>query len=68
VKAISGKDFSRLLVRKGWVLARVNGSHHIFVMAARREHLSVPMHANQSLKPGLLRHFMKLADIEEHEL
>jgi predicted RNA binding protein YcfA (HicA-like mRNA interferase family) len=30
VKAISGKDFAKLLERKGWVLRRVNGSHHIY--------------------------------------
>ena len=68
MKSVSGKDFARLLQRKGWQLARVSGSHHIFKMAGRREHISLPIHGNQSLKPGLLRHFMEIADIEESEL
>jgi predicted RNA binding protein YcfA (HicA-like mRNA interferase family) len=68
VKAISGKDFARILQRKGWHLARVNGSHHIFAAEGRRERISIPVHGNQTLKPGLQRHFMKVAEIEEHEL
>ncbi|MGQ0761543.1 MAG: type II toxin-antitoxin system HicA family toxin [Acidobacteriota bacterium] len=30
MKAISGKDFARLLERHGWSLLRINGSHHIY--------------------------------------
>jgi len=68
VKAISGKDFMRLLQQKGWQLARINGSHHIFTKQGRRERIVVPIHGNQSLKIGLLRHQMKIAGIEESEL
>ncbi len=68
MKAISGKDFVRLLQQKGWQLARINGSHHIFTKQGRRERIVVPIHGNQSLKIGLLRHQMKIAGIEESEL
>ncbi len=68
MKSISGRDFARLLQRKGWQLARINGSHHIFTYPGRRERLVVPIHGNQSLKIGLLRNQMKIAGIEEHEL
>ena len=68
MKAISGKDFARLLQGKGWQLARINGSHHIFTKPGRRERIVVPIHGNQSLKIGLLRHQMKIAGIEESEL
>ena len=68
MKAISGKDFMRLLQQKGWQLARINGSHHIFTKQGRRERIVVPIHGNQSLKIGLLRHQMKIAGIEESEL
>ena len=68
MKAISGRDFARLLQHKGWQLARISGSHHIFTYPGRRERISLPIHGNQSLKTGLLRSLMKIAEIEEHEL
>ncbi len=68
MKAISGKDFVRLLQQKGWQLARINGSHHIFTKPGKRERIVVPIHGNQSLKIGLLRHQMKIAGIDESDL
>jgi predicted RNA binding protein YcfA (HicA-like mRNA interferase family) len=36
VKALSGKEFVRLLERHGWRLLRINGSHHIYGLFAYR--------------------------------
>jgi predicted RNA binding protein YcfA (HicA-like mRNA interferase family) len=30
MKSISGRDFARIIERRGWALLRVNGSHHIY--------------------------------------
>ncbi|WP_239033302.1 type II toxin-antitoxin system HicA family toxin [Leptothermofonsia sichuanensis] len=30
MKSISGKQFAKILERKGWQLIRVQGSHHIY--------------------------------------
>jgi len=30
MKTLSGKEFTKLLERKGWILKRINGSHFIF--------------------------------------
>ena len=68
MKQISGKDFARLLQQKGWELKRINGSHHIFAKSGHIERISVPVHGNQPLKVGLLRHQMKIAGIHESEL
>ncbi len=68
MKQISGKDFARLLQQKGWELKRINGSHHIFAKSGHIERISVPIHGNQSLKLGLLRHQMEIAGIHETEL
>jgi predicted RNA binding protein YcfA (HicA-like mRNA interferase family) len=68
MKAVSGKEFTKLLERHGWSLLRVQGSHHIYCKAGSDVRLSVPIHGNQSLKTGLLRHLMKLADIKEADL
>jgi predicted RNA binding protein YcfA (HicA-like mRNA interferase family) len=68
VKQVSGQRLASLLSKKGWSLRRINGSHHIFGMPGRRERITVPVHGNKPLKAGLLRHLMKLAEIEEEEL
>jgi len=68
LKAISGKDFCRVLERNGWSLLRVNGSHHIYGKVGINVRLSVPVHGNDSLKTGLLRHLIKMADLTEDDL
>jgi predicted RNA binding protein YcfA (HicA-like mRNA interferase family) len=68
VKQVSGKELARALQRKGWVLARIKGSHHIFLKEGRQERIVVPIHGNQPLKIGLLRAQMKIAGISEQEL
>jgi len=68
VKQVSGKELARLVQQKGWGLARVHGSHHIFVMPGQRERIVIPIHANRPLKMGLLRALMKIADLTEDDL
>jgi predicted RNA binding protein YcfA (HicA-like mRNA interferase family) len=68
VKAISGKDFAHALGKQGWKLIRVNGSHHVYMKLGNPARISVPIHGNENLKIGLLKHFMKVAEITENEL
>jgi predicted RNA binding protein YcfA (HicA-like mRNA interferase family) len=68
MKSTSGKEFARLLERNGWRLMRINGSHHIYGKADSTVRLSVPIHGNQALKTGLLKHLLKLAEIAEDQL
>ena len=68
MKAVSGKAFCRLLEQRGWNLARISGSHHIYVKPGSVFRVSVPVHGNASLKMGLQHHIMKIAGIEEHDL
>lgn len=68
MKVVSGKSFVKLLESKGWKLARVNGSHHIYTKTGRTERISLPIHKNQSLKIGLQKHLMRIANIDESEL
>lgn len=65
MRAVSGKDFCRVLEQNGWSLLRVSGSHHIYGKTGVNVRLSVPVHGNDSLKTGLLRHLMKLAGLTE---
>jgi predicted RNA binding protein YcfA (HicA-like mRNA interferase family) len=68
MRAIAGREFARMIERRGWQLLRVSGSHHIYGKAGSVVRLSVPIHANRPLKTGLLRHLAKLAEIPDEEL
>ena len=68
MKSVSGREFARLVERRGWRLLRIAGSHHIYGKAGSDVRLSVPIHGNQPLKTGLLRHLMKLAALAEGDL
>ena len=68
MKVLSGREFARLIERRGWKLLRINGSHHIYGKPGSVVRLSVPIHGNKPLKIGLLRHLAKLAGISDDEL
>ncbi|MGH8594748.1 MAG: type II toxin-antitoxin system HicA family toxin [Gammaproteobacteria bacterium] len=68
MKAISGKALATLLEKKGWVLQRTQGSHHIYVKEGNPVRISVPIHGNKPLKVGLQSHLMKVAGSDESEL
>jgi predicted RNA binding protein YcfA (HicA-like mRNA interferase family) len=68
VKSVSGKEFTKILERNGWALLRINGSHHIDGKSGSVARISIPVHVNASLKTGLLRNIMKLAEITEDDL
>ena len=68
MKAVSGKRLCRILESKGWELKRINGSHHIYSKTGSTARISVPVHGNNPLKIGLLKHLMKKAEIEDSEL
>jgi predicted RNA binding protein YcfA (HicA-like mRNA interferase family) len=52
-----------LLEANGWRLQRVSGSHHIYTKAGERKILSVPVHGNRNLKPGLATRLARDADL-----
>lgn len=68
MRSVSGKEFAKVLERLGWALLRVQGSHHIYGREGSDARLSIPIHGNQSLKKGLLRHLMKMGGISENDL
>jgi predicted RNA binding protein YcfA (HicA-like mRNA interferase family) len=68
LKQWPGREFARLLERRGWQLMRIQGSHHIYGKPGSVVRLSVPIHGNRPLKTGLLRHLAKLAEIPDSDL
>ena len=68
MKSISGKELGKILEKRGWILLRVQGSHHIYGKTGNDARLSVPIHKNQMLKTGLLKHLLKQANLTEQDL
>ena len=68
MKSVSGRDFARAVERKGWVLLRVHGSHHIYGKNGSVVRLSIPVHEDRPLKAGLLLHLMKMAELSEEDI
>ena len=54
----------RLLEAKGWVLQRIKGSHHIYSKLGERKIISIPVHGNKDLKPGLANRIARDAAVE----
>jgi predicted RNA binding protein YcfA (HicA-like mRNA interferase family) len=65
---MSGKELAAILVRKGWTLLRIKGSHHVFGKAGVRSRLSVPIHGNKALGTGLLQFLLKQSGLTEADL
>lgn len=42
MKSVSGKTLCKIVERKGWVLKRVTGSHHIYSREGIQVILSIP--------------------------
>jgi predicted RNA binding protein YcfA (HicA-like mRNA interferase family) len=68
MKSVTGKRMAKLAEQKGWTLARINGSHHIYIQAGRLERVVIPIHGNKSLKIGLQKSLMKIIPIHDDEL
>lgn len=68
MKSVFQRVFTKVFEKNGWVLLRVHGSHYIYAKSGNVARISVPVHGNQPLKVGLLRHLMKLAGFDERDL
>jgi len=58
MKPVTGGMFAHMLERRGWVLLRIRGSHHIYGKQGFREKISIPIHGDKPLKVVLLKHFL----------
>lgn len=52
------------MLKAGWVLRAVKGSHHVYTHPDRPGHISVP-HPKKDLGTGLLHKLLKQADLTE---
>lgn len=68
MRLLTGRELGRLLEARGWELARVHGSHHIYRKTGRPERISVPVHGSTPLKRGLQASLLKAAGIAPHSI
>jgi predicted RNA binding protein YcfA (HicA-like mRNA interferase family) len=62
--AFTAQDVIWILEKKGFVLDRVKGSHHIFYQPETKRRVVVPLHG-RDLPIGTLLEILKLAEREE---
>ena len=67
MKAISGKQMCRILKRHGWKHVRSHSSHFTFEKPGSGS-ITVPVHANRTLKTGIQHAIMKQAGLTADDL
>ena len=68
LRQLRGLDVVRALERGGFIVKRINGSHHILVHRAdRARRATVPVHSGQTIKTGTLRSILTQARLTEDE-
>lgn len=63
---LRGREVIAALRRAGFVVLRVRGSHH-FLQHPDGRRTVVPVHAGETIGPGLLNKIMRDAEIEAEE-
>ena len=65
--SLTGRDVLRALLRYGFALVRVKGSHH-FVRHPDGRTTVVPVHSGETLGPGLLSKILRDCDLTRDTL
>ena len=68
MRHVSGKRMCKILESRGWILDRINGSHHIFEHPDFPNSANVPVHGNQDLPTGTQRNIMRTAGLTDGDL
>jgi predicted RNA binding protein YcfA (HicA-like mRNA interferase family) len=63
MKSYTPKEIAIILLAHGFQLARISGSHHIYVNRTNGKRTVVPMHA-KDLKKGTLHGILRQAGID----
>ena len=63
MKNITGKKLCKILEENGWILARISGSHHVYIKDGEEARIVVPVHGNKEIIIGLLKAIFKTAGL-----
>ena len=61
---MTSAELIKRMLKAGWILRGVKGSHHVVVHPDRLGHVTVP-HPRKDLGTGLLHKLMKQTDLNE---
>ena len=64
---LTGKELIKILVKRGFEVSRVRGSHHFLKHSDGRATV-VPVHRGESIGPGLLNKISKDTEVEMKEM
>lgn len=67
VPVVSARKLIKVLKKKGYILHRVKGSHHIFIRQEDQRTVSVPVHPGHDLGRGITISILKDANISLEE-
>jgi predicted RNA binding protein YcfA (HicA-like mRNA interferase family) len=67
IPSLSPKELVKILLKRGYVLDRIRGSHHVFYNPITKKQVVVPMH-KKDLPKGLFYAILKQADIDKNDL
>ncbi|MFV9678030.1 MAG: type II toxin-antitoxin system HicA family toxin [Methanosarcinales archaeon] len=59
----SGRKIINVFKKAGWIVDRIEGSHHILVKERTEKILVIPIHGNKPIKIGLLKGLLKDAGL-----
>jgi predicted RNA binding protein YcfA (HicA-like mRNA interferase family) len=65
---VTGRELVRVLGKLGWVVLAQKGSHAQLKHPTRDGRVTVPLHAGETIGPGLLGSILKQAGITAEEL
>lgn len=65
---VSGKDVLNALLRGGFKIIYVRGSHHYVSKSTAGNMVTVPVHGNKILKPKTLKSILELAELSIDDL
>ena len=61
---MTSTELIKRMLKAGWVLRGVKGSHHVYVHPERPGHVTVP-HPRKDLGVGLLHKLLKQTDLND---
>lgn len=62
IHTMTSAELIKRMIKAGWVLRGVKGSHHVYVHPERPGHVTVP-HPRKDLGTGLLHKLLKQIDL-----
>lgn len=68
IPVINGTKLIKVLRKKGFVLNRIKGSHHILIHPEKQITISVPVHKGKTLGKGITLAIIKDAGLTVEEL